>query len=87
MAPEFGSTAAMFYIDEQTIRYLRLTGRTPDTDPQMLVTDTAGPLPIRAVAISPSPNGPLAGASVQQLLRANGYPRVPVLRSGIPFRG
>ena len=27
MAPEFGSTAAMFYIDEQTIRYLRLTGR------------------------------------------------------------
>ncbi|MFL6716923.1 MAG: Fe/S-dependent 2-methylisocitrate dehydratase AcnD [Burkholderiaceae bacterium] len=27
MAPEFGSTAAMFYIDEQTIRYLKLTGR------------------------------------------------------------
>ncbi|WLI91736.1 Fe/S-dependent 2-methylisocitrate dehydratase AcnD [Massilia sp. R2A-15] len=27
MAPEFGSTAAMFYIDEQTIKYLRLTGR------------------------------------------------------------
>ena len=27
MAPEFGATAAMFYIDEQTIRYLRLTGR------------------------------------------------------------
>ncbi|MFZ6759724.1 Fe/S-dependent 2-methylisocitrate dehydratase AcnD [Undibacterium sp. Ji50W] len=27
MAPEFGSTAAMFYIDEQTIKYLKLTGR------------------------------------------------------------
>lgn len=31
MAPEYGSTAAMFYIDEQTIRYLRLTGRDEDT--------------------------------------------------------
>jgi aconitate hydratase len=27
MAPEYGATAAMFYIDEQTIDYLRLTGR------------------------------------------------------------
>ncbi|MCW7539480.1 Fe/S-dependent 2-methylisocitrate dehydratase AcnD [Aquabacterium sp. A7-Y] len=27
MAPEFGATAAMFYIDEQTINYLKLTGR------------------------------------------------------------
>ncbi len=27
MAPEFGATAAMFYIDDQTLRYLRLTGR------------------------------------------------------------
>lgn len=27
MAPEFGATAAMFYIDDQTIKYLRLTGR------------------------------------------------------------
>ncbi|MFZ6680533.1 Fe/S-dependent 2-methylisocitrate dehydratase AcnD [Undibacterium sp. Tian12W] len=27
MAPEFGSTAAMFYIDDQTIKYLKLTGR------------------------------------------------------------
>ncbi|WP_432382813.1 Fe/S-dependent 2-methylisocitrate dehydratase AcnD [Duganella sp. P38] len=31
MAPEYGSTAAMFYIDEQTIKYLRLTGRDDDT--------------------------------------------------------
>ncbi|MFM1826820.1 MAG: hypothetical protein RLY67_201, partial [Pseudomonadota bacterium] len=27
MAPEYGATAAMFYIDAQTISYLRLTGR------------------------------------------------------------
>ncbi|TAM12505.1 MAG: Fe/S-dependent 2-methylisocitrate dehydratase AcnD, partial [Pandoraea sp.] len=27
IADEFGATAAMFYIDEQTIRYLKLTGR------------------------------------------------------------
>ena len=27
MAPEYGASAAMFYIDEQTIKYLKLTGR------------------------------------------------------------
>src|SRR6476619_7328616 len=27
MSPEFGSTAAMFPVDEETVRYLRLTGR------------------------------------------------------------
>ncbi len=30
MTPEYGATAAMFYIDEQTIDYLTLTGREPD---------------------------------------------------------
>jgi iron-sulfur-dependent 2-methylisocitrate dehydratase len=30
MTPEFGATAAMFYIDEQTIEYLTLTGREPE---------------------------------------------------------
>ncbi|MDQ6656942.1 MAG: aconitate hydratase [Actinomycetota bacterium] len=30
MSPEFGSTAAMFPIDEETITYLRLTGRPDD---------------------------------------------------------
>lgn len=30
MSPEFGSTAAMFPIDEETITYLRLTGRTDE---------------------------------------------------------
>ncbi|WP_432108168.1 aconitate hydratase AcnA [Streptomyces sp. AA1529] len=30
MSPEFGSTAAIFPIDEETINYLRLTGRSAD---------------------------------------------------------
>ncbi|MGL6313797.1 Fe/S-dependent 2-methylisocitrate dehydratase AcnD [Vibrio sp. WXL103] len=29
MTPEYGATAGMFYIDEQTIDYLKLTGRDP----------------------------------------------------------
>ncbi len=30
MTPEFGASAGMFYIDDQTIEYLRLTGRDSD---------------------------------------------------------
>ncbi|MBJ7414108.1 MAG: Fe/S-dependent 2-methylisocitrate dehydratase AcnD [Niveispirillum sp.] len=30
MCPEYGATAAMFHIDQQTIDYLRLTGREPE---------------------------------------------------------
>jgi len=30
MSPEFGSTAAIFPIDDETIRYLKLTGRSPE---------------------------------------------------------
>ena len=30
MCPEYGATAAMFYIDGQTIDYLKLTGREPE---------------------------------------------------------
>jgi len=30
MTPEYGATAGMFYIDEQTIEYLKLTGREPE---------------------------------------------------------
>jgi aconitate hydratase len=30
MSPEFGSTCAIFPIDEETIRYLQLTGRAPE---------------------------------------------------------
>jgi len=37
MAPEYGATAAMFAIDEQTITYLRLTGRS---DAQVRLVET-----------------------------------------------
>jgi 2-methylcitrate dehydratase (2-methyl-trans-aconitate forming) len=37
MTPEFGATAAMFYIDEQTIDYLKLTGRE---DAQVKLVET-----------------------------------------------
>ncbi|WP_312954140.1 Fe/S-dependent 2-methylisocitrate dehydratase AcnD [Stutzerimonas nitrititolerans] len=30
MCPEYGATAAMFYIDQQTLDYLKLTGREPE---------------------------------------------------------
>jgi len=30
MTPEYGASAGMFYIDEQTIDYLKLTGREPE---------------------------------------------------------
>jgi aconitate hydratase len=30
MSPEYGSTCAIFPIDEETLRYLRFTGRSPD---------------------------------------------------------
>jgi hypothetical protein len=73
--------------------YLRLTGLPPerleDDDPDndvVPVTSVPARLPIRAVAISPSPNGEDATASLRQLMLAHGYD-VPVLRSRIPFRG
>ncbi len=37
MTPEFGATAAMFYIDQQTIEYLKLTGRE---DEQVKLVET-----------------------------------------------
>ena len=37
MTPEYGATAAMFYIDQQTIDYLRLTGRE---DEQIKLVET-----------------------------------------------
>lgn len=62
--------------------YLRLTGGTDG----LAVVDAPAPLPIRAVAISPSPNGSVAEDSVQRLLHSHGYHSVPVLRSQIPYR-
>lgn len=63
--------------------YLCLTGGAGDD----AVVPVAAPLPIRAVALSPSPNGPAAVESVRSVLAATGYGDVPVLRSSIPFRG
>jgi len=37
MAPEYGATAALFFIDQQTLDYLRLTGRT---DEQVQLVET-----------------------------------------------
>ena len=37
MAPEYGATAAMFYIDQNTLDYLRLTGRS---DAQVALVET-----------------------------------------------
>jgi aconitate hydratase len=37
MSPEFGSTAAIFPIDDETVRYLRLTGR-PDAQIELVET-------------------------------------------------
>jgi hypothetical protein len=69
--------------------YLELTG-CPDGRPggtEGVLTETRRSLPVRAVAISPSPNGPAATLSLKQVLQAHGYGGVPVLRSAIPFRG
>lgn len=62
--------------------YLRLTGGAGEES----IASAPSPLPVRGVAISPSPNGPAAEASIARLLRVNGYPDVPVVRSTIPFR-
>ena len=68
--------------------YLRLTGAAPGPAERTgSLTSTARALPVRAVAISPSPNGAVAADSVRRLLAASGYGEVPVLRSEIPFRG
>ena len=65
--------------------YLRLTG---DSDAAVgEVTQEPAPLPIRAIAVSPTPNGAAAEESLLALLASHGMPHVTVRRSGIPFRG
>lgn len=63
--------------------YLHLTGG----DGSRSVRTDASRLPIRAIAMSPSPNGPVAVDSLLALLAEHGYDGVPVVRSRIPFRG
>ena len=50
------------------------------------LTTTRAPLPIRSVAVSPTPNGDTAADSLRAMLGAHGYD-VEVRRSSIPFRG
>ncbi|WP_018155014.1 DUF2971 domain-containing protein [Demetria terragena] len=63
--------------------YVAVTGVSSEDN---VVVSTAHHLPIRAVAISPSPNGQEAETSVRHLLASRGYPDVTVSRSAIPFR-
>lgn len=66
--------------------HLWLTGAAGQDDATHSLTDASAPLPIRAVAISPSPNGPAAEQSLRAMLQSHGYD-VEVRRSPIPFRG
>lgn len=66
--------------------HLWLTGADEGADPERPLTTTAARLPIRCVAISPSPNGPAAEKSLAAMLETHGYD-VEVRRSPIPFRG
>ena len=59
MAPEYGATAAMFSIDEQTIAYLRLTGRT---DAQVQLVETYA-------KVAGLWSDTLAGAEYERVLR------------------
>ena len=58
MSPEFGSTAAMFPIDEETIKYLRLTGRT---DEQLALVEAYAKT--QACGTIPIPRGPTTSPS------------------------
>ncbi|GAB95783.1 hypothetical protein BJY21_001226 [Kineosphaera limosa] len=62
--------------------YLHLTGAG---EPGSVFTDRAAPLPIRAVAISPSPHGGRSAEPTRAMLAGNGYD-VDVFASQIPFR-
>ena len=66
--------------------HLWLTGSTEEAGDRPPFTAAAAPLPIRSVAISPSPNGPAAEKSLAAMLETHGY-KVEVQRSPIPFRG
>ena len=45
MSPEFGATATLFPIDDETLTYLRLTGRSPErVDARRALREGAGPV-------------------------------------------
>lgn len=64
--------------------FLRLTGG--DDGVSDAVTETPRLLPIRAVSMSPSPNGAASVQSLEALLFSHGLGDVPVCPSEIPFR-
>lgn len=66
--------------------HLWLTGGAADGSTQPVLTTARSPLPIRAVAISPTPNGDAGAESLAAMLGTHGYD-VEVRRSAIPFRG
>lgn len=65
--------------------HLWLTGGAPGEASASSFTVTPAVLPVRAVAISPSPNGAAAEDSLRAMLASHGYD-VEVRRSPIPFR-
>jgi hypothetical protein len=101
MSPEYGSTAAMFPIDDETLRYLRFTGRK---DSQIALVEAyakennlwqllrdAGPGPVdgRTVAGRPeAPAGPRAAEERQAHVPRGAHQlRRRRLRPGRPGRG
>ena len=62
--------------------YVRLTG-SPDGGAMALAPS---PLPIRALAVSPSGHAGASAGTLTDLLRSLGYPALPVHVSTIPFR-
>jgi hypothetical protein len=64
--------------------YLRLTGDSADAVGHL--TTRPAQLPLRAVAISPSPNGAAARESIAALLASHHLSDVDIVSSQIPFR-
>ena len=62
MAPEYGATAALFGIDEQTLAYLRLTGRAED---QVRLVETYA----KAAGLWSGVGGTLDGVTYRRVLR------------------
>jgi aconitate hydratase len=54
MAPEYGATCGIFPIDDETLRYLRLTGRDPDRSPWSRPMPGTGPVGARTAPPRPA---------------------------------
>ena len=92
MSPEFGSTAAIFPIDDETIRYLKLTGRSDRADRAGRgVRQGAGPLARpgpRAGVLRDPRAGPVHGGPVDRRAEAPAGPhRADRRQVGVPQVG